>query len=133
MGTKVRAHGLVSIEHGFLLFTNTNCTILGGAVPALVERWTQERQTAQRMMLAGSHAHKSKTGKDGRRPPPWVPFGQQLKTILNSNEFRSLQALKPEGEVKEAGNTAFESGRLEQIAAAQEVGFSRLLFSFYRS
>ncbi|CAM5999524.1 unnamed protein product [Sphagnum balticum] len=96
MGTKVRAHGTVSIEHGFLLFDNTNCTILGGTVSALVERWTQERQTAQRMMLAGSHAHKSKTGKDGRRPPPWVPFGQQLKTILGGNEFRSLQALKPE-------------------------------------
>lgn len=42
-GTKLRLVGKIPMENGMLLINETNCQVLGGNVPKMIEKWNMEK------------------------------------------------------------------------------------------
>nr|XP_023030498.1 tudor domain-containing protein 3 [Leptinotarsa decemlineata] len=112
-GTKVLISS-AKITSGCLLLNPSNCTILGGRVPHLVEKW-EIAKSVQRN-------HRSNSGDDG--PPPWVNFGTKIQNNNQESNFKSLG--KNKDSVKE--NSEFELQRQGAIAEATS-GATKKVFS----
>lgn len=90
----------------YILITNSNATLLGGHVPALIERWQLSKLSITKHARGGS---------DG--PPAWVPFGQKVsQPVITDQNFRSLEP----GKGKEPTSNEFEAQREEAIAEAAQ-------------
>ncbi|RZC40305.1 tudor domain-containing protein 3-like, partial [Asbolus verrucosus] len=93
-GSKLLIHS-AKIASGYLLLDPTNCSLLGGKVPALYEKWEL-----------------AKTLSDG--PPAWVNFGSKIQSDLQDTQFKSLDNKNQDS--KE--NTKFDLQRQDAIAEA---------------
>ncbi|XP_065074371.1 tudor domain-containing protein 3 [Ochlerotatus camptorhynchus] len=113
-GTKLYLkNGPIKISQG-LLILNANCvSVLGGKVPALVEKWQLGRTMAK--YAKGGRLQFSASG-----PPPWIAFGQKIQQNLpHDKNFKSLQT-KEKDESKE--NAEFNALRNDAIAEATKLG-----------
>ncbi|XP_017783114.1 PREDICTED: tudor domain-containing protein 3 [Nicrophorus vespilloides] len=104
-GTKLLLKN-AKISSGYILLTPQNCSVLGGRVEALYEKWEVNKNI--------SNHNRGNTGGDGEGPPPWVNFGKKLM-VSNDKNFKSLVNDKdgPKNESSE-----FESQRQDAIAEA---------------
>ncbi|KAJ9597478.1 hypothetical protein L9F63_011663, partial [Diploptera punctata] len=101
----------ISMAHGFMLLKTSCIEVLGGSVPALVEKWELNRSLAKHT--------RGRIGEEGG-PPPWIPFGQKiLKSNPHDRNFKSLDSGR-EKENKE--NAEFEAQRKDAIAEAARGG-----------
>ncbi|CAH1981201.1 unnamed protein product [Acanthoscelides obtectus] len=103
-GTKILVQN-AKYYSGYLLLSPECCTVLGGRVPNLVEKWELAKST-----LPSKRRYSSEDG-----PPPWVHFGVKIKTNIQDDNFASLSS-KAKDSSKE--NPEFEQQRLEAIAEA---------------
>nr|CAI5820686.1 unnamed protein product [Callosobruchus analis] len=103
-GTKILVSN-AKYHSGYLLLSPECCTVLGGKVPNLVEKWELAKSTLP--------YKRRRSSEDG--PPPWVHFGAKIKTSIQDDNFASLSS-KPKDSSKE--NPEFEQQRLEAIAEA---------------
>ncbi|XP_058835900.1 tudor domain-containing protein 3 [Topomyia yanbarensis] len=113
-GTKIYLkNGPIKISQGLLILNANNIAILGGKVPALVEKWELGRAMAK--YAKGGRMQLSASG-----PPPWIAFGQKIQQNLpNDRNFKSLQ-VKEKDESKE--NAEFTALRNDAIAEATKLG-----------
>ncbi|VEN38143.1 unnamed protein product [Callosobruchus maculatus] len=103
-GTKILVTNAKYLS-GYLLLSPECCTVLGGRVPSLVEKWELAKST-----LPSQRRHSSEDG-----PPPWVHFGAKIKTSIQDDNFASLSSKAKESSKE---NPEFEQQRLEAIAEA---------------
>lgn len=113
-GTKIYLkNGPIKISQGLLILNANNVSVLGGKVPALVEKWELGRAMAK--YAKGGRIQLSASG-----PPPWIAFGQKIQQNLpNDKNFKSLQT-KEKDESKE--NAEFTALRNDAIAEANKLG-----------
>ncbi|XP_018579171.1 tudor domain-containing protein 3 isoform X2 [Anoplophora glabripennis] len=104
-GTKILINN-ASVVSGYILLNSNNCTVLGGKVPHLVEKWEIAR-SIQRNKRGNS------PNEDG--PPPWVNFGTKIQTGDQDGNFKSL-GIKNKEAAKD--NSEFELQRQGAIAEA---------------
>ncbi|KYB27777.1 tudor domain-containing protein 3 isoform X1 [Tribolium castaneum] len=102
-GTKILISS-AKISSGYLLLDSNNCSLLGGKVPALYEKWEIAKSV---------HNHnRQNASSDG--PPAWVNFGCKIQSDIQDKPFKSLD--NKNQEVKE--NTKFDLQRQDAIAEA---------------
>lgn len=114
-GTKIfLKNGPIKICQGLLILNVNNVSVLGGKVPALVEKWELGRAMAK--YAKGGRMQLSASG-----PPPWIAFGQKIQQNVPSSDknFKSLQT-KEKDESKE--NAEFTALRNDAIAEANKLG-----------
>lgn len=113
-GTKIHLkNGPIRISQGLLILTANCLSVLGGKVPALIEKWELGRTMAK--FAKGGRLQFSASG-----PPPWIAFGQKIQQNLpNDKNFKSLQT-KEKDESKE--NAEFNALRNDAIAEATKLG-----------
>ncbi|KAJ8919363.1 hypothetical protein NQ315_016455 [Exocentrus adspersus] len=104
-GTKLLINN-AAIVSGYILLDPTNCSVLGGKVPHLVEKW-EIAKSIQR--------NKRRNSATEGGPPPWVNFGMKIQTGNQDSNFKSLGA-KSKEIIKD--NTEFELQRQGAIAEA---------------
>ncbi|XP_050299778.1 tudor domain-containing protein 3-like [Anthonomus grandis grandis] len=100
-GTKVLING-APVVSGYLLISPNNCTVLGGQVAHMYEKWLLAKSVQQ------SHRQVSNDGA-----PPWVAFGHKILSGNHEKGFKSLEKGKEGG-----GNSEFDQQRKEAIAEA---------------
>ncbi|CAD5232158.1 unnamed protein product [Bursaphelenchus xylophilus] len=107
-GTKILLEGKVRSEGGFLMLSKRNCTVLGGTVDELVEKWKVEK-------FGG------RTGKGASNAPKWIPFGKAKKLDIKIDKnFLAMKAVNKvgENEADDDEKTAqFKAQRMAQIEA----------------
>ncbi|KAG5898304.1 hypothetical protein JTB14_022993 [Gonioctena quinquepunctata] len=113
-GTKIQVNN-PNISSGYLLLTPTNCTVLGGRVPILVEKWEIAKNVQRN--------NRGNSSEDG--PPPWVNFGTKIQNSLQETHFKSLAGKNKDGA---KDNSDFELQRQGAIAEAT-TGATKKVFS----
>lgn len=113
-GTKLllKNEGL-EVCHGVIWLVPSVITVLGGKVSHMIEKWELNRSLAKHT--------RGGIGVDGG-PPPWIPFGQRLETIIPEKQFKSLQ------EASNKDNAEFEAQRKGAIAEAQRLSGVKKVF-----
>ncbi|XP_060531640.1 tudor domain-containing protein 3-like [Cylas formicarius] len=104
------------IVSGYLLLSPSSCTVLGGQVPHLHEKWLLAKSVQE------SQKYGRKSSLEGA--PPWVNFGTKMTDDTQPKPFKSLDKEKPLS--KE--DSEFELQRQEAIAEATSSS-SRKTFS----
>jgi tudor domain-containing protein 3 len=102
-GSKLLIHS-AKICSGYVLLDSSNCSLLGGQVPALCEKWE----------LAKSVKHQSRQNASSDGPPAWVNFGGKIQVEVQDKQFKSLETKSQEA--KE--NSKFDLQRQDAIAEA---------------
>ncbi|KAJ8975219.1 hypothetical protein NQ317_014523 [Molorchus minor] len=101
-GSKILLNN-AKICSGYILIDSKTCTVLGGKVPHLYEKW-EIAKSIQRN-------NRRVSGEDG--PPPWVNFGCKIQTGNQEGNFKSLGKNKEDNT-----NSEFEQQRQGAIAEA---------------
>ncbi|KAF5284577.1 hypothetical protein FQR65_LT02403 [Abscondita terminalis] len=97
-GTKILINRAKVSANCILLQPNC-CTLLGGKVPALYEKWELSKNLLEQRT----------GGMDG--PPPWVNFGEKIITNISDEPFKALVS-------KEAKKDEFDIQRQDAINVA---------------
>ncbi|CAH1159797.1 unnamed protein product [Phaedon cochleariae] len=103
-GTKIVVN-CAKVCSGYLLLSPNNCTVLGGKVPALIEKWE----------IAKSVQRTNRRGLNDDGPPPWVNFGKRIQSGNQEPNFKSLENKSKETSKE---NAEFEAQRQGAIAEA---------------
>ncbi|XP_025831732.1 tudor domain-containing protein 3-like isoform X2 [Agrilus planipennis] len=98
-GTKLLVNG-AKVSSGCIILESNNCTVLGGIVPALHEKWEITKNIDN---------ERRSSNVDG--PPPWVNFGEKLNYTDSNTGFKSLASKTTKEASKE-----FEEQRQGTIA-----------------
>lgn len=132
-GTKVLLRNTIKVIQGFLSLTPQNVSILGGHVQTLYERWETNRTLAKYTAaggLAGGLNSKKSNGETLKgSPPPWIPFGNKMKSGTGDDaaSFKSLTTVTKTKEVSKE-ESEFLVMRNAAIADAMAKGEVRKQF-----
>lgn len=83
-GSKILINGAPIVSSCIILSPGA-CSLLGGKVPALYEKWELVKDISDQVRTSSG-------GSDGA--PPWVTFGQRIASSAESEQFRALAASK---------------------------------------
>ncbi|PAV76271.1 hypothetical protein WR25_09970 [Diploscapter pachys] len=123
-GTKLLLNGKIQLESFFLLLNRSNCTVLGGKVPQLIEKWNIENSAFRESM--GPR-------KAENTAPKWISFGKRIDPggAQTPRNFKANDVIKSAIN-KEKGpgeSDDFDKARKETINAAKEEAAARKTFA----
>ena len=111
-GVKILVTGGVNLEHGIIQLNNKNCSLIGGNVEKLVEKWKTERYSS------------NKDARNASEAPKWVSVGKAGGTLAANkgrDTFKAM-AVAGGGEPKAVEtNIEFEAARQQEIANLKEM------------
>uniref|UniRef100_A0A0C9PW73 TDRD3 protein n=1 Tax=Fopius arisanus TaxID=64838 RepID=A0A0C9PW73_9HYME len=115
-GTKILLKsGGAPTSHGIILLKPFNISsVLGGKVPALIEKWELNRKLA---------VHSRMRSADEGGPPPWIPFGKKIVKITEQD--RNFKALADK-DAAPKDNSEFEAQRQAAVAEAAKQGSKKV-------
>lgn len=107
-GTKIFIKPVkVPLQNSFLLLSESQFTVLGGNVEALVHKWEVSRSLA-------THIRTGESTDSG--PPKWIPFGQPIHFGDTKNLRGNFRSLDQDSKEQKEDDTAFKQQRLANIA-----------------
>lgn len=97
----------VPVQNSFLLLSESQFSVLGGNVEALVHKWEVSRSLA-------THVRTRENTDSG--PPKWIPFGQPIHFGDTKGLRGNFRSLDQDSKEQKEDDTAFKQQRLANIA-----------------
>lgn len=124
-GTKVLLRNTIKVIQGILSLGPQNIAIYsgGGHVQNLYEKWETQRT------LAKYGGRKNNELKDS--PPPWISFGNKIKSISNADDKNKSSGKSLTKETKELSKEETEFLAMRNAAIADAATKGEILFSLF--